>query len=159
MKDFNTLTYGLESWLPCQSQSYPFVWNKYDKQFEQVCKSIQCISMAVLLGFVMLKVSLIRLQSILQESLQYSTLSFYLPQVYSITMKAKYANFQVITVQYFHQILDDKIASWTIVEQDCIPLTGPVLKQFKLLVLLRQGHQIKTGGPKKIQKYDQRMEN
>ena len=32
--------------------------NKYDKQLEQVCKSIQCISMAVLLGCVMLKVSL-----------------------------------------------------------------------------------------------------
>ena len=31
---------------------------KYDKQLEQVCKSIQCINMAVLLGCVMLKVSL-----------------------------------------------------------------------------------------------------
>ena len=29
-----------------------------DQQLEQVCKSIQCISMAVLLGCVMLKVSL-----------------------------------------------------------------------------------------------------
>ena len=36
--------------------SYPLVWNKYDKQFEQVCKPIQCISMAVLLGCVMLSV-------------------------------------------------------------------------------------------------------
>ena len=35
--------------------------NKYDNQFEQVCKSIHCISMAVLLGCVMLKVSLLRL--------------------------------------------------------------------------------------------------
>ena len=32
-------------------------WNKYDNQFEQVCKSMHCTSMAVLLGCVMLKVS------------------------------------------------------------------------------------------------------
>ena len=31
----------------------------YDNQFEQVCKSIHCISIAVLLGCVMLKVSLL----------------------------------------------------------------------------------------------------
>ena len=35
--------------------------HKYDNQFEQVCKSIHCIRMAVLLGCVMLKVSLLRL--------------------------------------------------------------------------------------------------
>ena len=36
----------------CKSEYlYPFIWNKYDKQLDQVCKSIQCFS-------VMLKVFL-----------------------------------------------------------------------------------------------------
>ena len=51
-----------------------FIWSssaltvtKRRISYEQVCKSIQCISMAVLFGCVMLKVSFLRLKRILQE--------------------------------------------------------------------------------------------
>ena len=56
-----------------RGQSYPFVWNKYDKQLEQVCKSIQCISMAVLLGCVMLKVSLYKYYENSTQWIDYNT--------------------------------------------------------------------------------------